>query len=54
MVVTNIVLNDLGANINTMLVTTKGMNVTVQLKMCHKITHAAMCSMSCDPLLMCT
>ena len=36
MEVTNIVLNDLGVTINTMLVTTVLMNDTVQLKICQK------------------
>ena len=36
MVVTSIVLNDLGVNINTMLVTTVMILYSVQLKMCQK------------------
>ena len=48
MVVTNIAINDLGANINTLLVATSTIwtNDTVQLKMCQK-----MCSMLFTPLI---
>ena len=54
MVVTNLVLMLAPRSFNTMLVTTIGMNVTVLLKMCQKITLTEMCSMPCTPLPMCT
>ena len=42
MVAINIVLMLAPRSFNAMLVTTIGMNVTVQLKMCQKITRKAM------------